>query len=82
MANGSSELTKLGELISNDEFRESIGTNFREAAESHGVDLAQIPGEVLDTLEDLSKAELAVLARVKARLIEANVDPIIRAELV
>ena len=82
MPDGSSEFTKLGELISDDEFRESIGTNFREAAEGRGVDLSQIPEEVLDTLGDLSKAELAVLARVKARLIEANVDPMFRSELV
>ena len=81
MADGP-ELTKLGELISDDEFRGSIGTNFREAAEGRGVDLSQIPEEVLETLEDLSEAELAVLARVKARLIEANVEERYRSDLV
>jgi len=82
MPDESSEYTKLGELISDPEFRESIGTNFRAAAEDHDVDLSKFPPEVLDTLADLSKTELEVLARVKQRLIDSGVDPMYRNELV
>jgi hypothetical protein len=82
MPDESSAFAKLGELISDKEFRESIRTNFRAAAKDAGLDVSQIPKEVLDTLGDLSKAELAVLARVKKRLIDAKVDPKYGSDLV
>jgi|GEM_PF-3057802 hypothetical protein len=82
MGEEGSEFIRLGELISDESFRGSIQTNFREAAQEQGVNLSQIPDEVLDTLDDLSKEELAILARVKARLEAAGVDKKYRAELV
>jgi len=82
MGNEGSEYTQLGELISDESFRGSIQTNFREAAQERGLDLSVIPAELLDTLDDLSTEELAVLARVKARLVAANVDKKFRSELV
>ena len=82
MGDEGSEFIKLGELISDESFRGSIQTNFRQAAQERGVDLAQIPPEVLDTLDDLSTEELAVLASVKARLGEGHVDKKYWAELV
>jgi hypothetical protein len=82
MSEEDTEYTKLGDLISDESFRGSIQTNFREAAQERGLDLSVIPAELLDTLDDLSTEELAVLARVKARLVAANVDKKFRSELV
>ena len=82
MSEEGSEYTQLGELISDESFRGSIQTNFRAAAQERGLDLSPIPDGVLDTLDDLSKEELAILARVKARLEAAGVDKKYRAELV
>ena len=82
MGNEGSEYTQLGDLISDESFRGSIQTNFRAAAQERGLDLSPIPEGVLDTLDDLSTDELALLARVKSRLEAGDVDKKYWAELV
>jgi hypothetical protein len=76
------ELFKLGEAISDPEFRDAVQQNLDDTLQKHGVDKDKIPEEVLETLTTLSADEMAVLAKVKGALKEAGASDHVKAEWV
>jgi hypothetical protein len=63
-----SELTKLGDLLDDQSFREHFASDYKKAMKDHAVDEINVPPHVLHTLSKLTKEELAVLADVKGAL--------------
>jgi hypothetical protein len=82
MDSGHDEIAKLGAAISKQDFRDSFLSDPDGTLEQHGVDKAQIPQELLDTMRSLSSEQLAALASVKETLQNHNVPPHITAQMV
>jgi hypothetical protein len=82
MNSGHDEIAKLGAAISKQDFRDSFLSDPDGALKQHGVDKAQIPQELLDTMSSLSAEQLAALASVKETLQNHNVPPHITAQMV
>jgi len=63
-----SELEKLAELLRDLQKRKSFYLNPEAMMEAEGVDADAIPPRFLDTLKELSHAELGVVSRVESLL--------------
>lgn len=76
------ELAKLGSLLDEASFRRAFVQDPQLAMDAAGIDASQISQDVIDSLAELSPAELRVLTHVKAALENAGIDLGIRAYMV
>jgi hypothetical protein len=76
------ELAKLGVALDGASFRRAFALDPQLAMQASGIDASQISPDVIDSLAELSPAELRVLTHVKDALENAGIDLGIRAYMV
>jgi hypothetical protein len=76
------ELVKLGLALDEPSFRRAFTLDPQLAMNAAGIDYSQIPSNVIDSLAEMTPAELRVLSNVKTALDAAGVDLGIRAYMV
>ena len=70
----SSELHKLGEVISEPGQRKAFADDPEKTLTDAGIDVGRLPDEVRSTLFNLSYEELGIISRVKESLDQAGVS--------
>ena len=76
------EVAKLGIALDKAGFRRAFALDPQPAMEGAGIYTSQIPQDLIDSIAELTPAELRVLSKVKVSLEENGVDPALRMYMV